>query len=387
MLTCNATATATRTGYNFNGWSKSSVSHQFIVVQTQIDRGDTQTYSETVSANWSIKTYSVSYNANGGTGAPSAQVKTYGKTLTLTTKVPTREGYDFVSWNTERDGSGKTYLPGQSYTANAKLTLYAIWELSTYKLTYDANGGDGAPDQGSCLPGDSITVSNIVPIREHYDFHGWAFTRDAAEAALHGGDVYTPSRDVTVYAVWRDHQYQVTLDAGSGTVSPDRISAVYGKPIGQLPKPSYPGCTFGGWLLNGEPVTEDTVFLAGEDVSLTAVWEPNTIHVTFSGNGAAIGNISADYVFGGTFDQMPSPSRWGYDFMGWAPDKEGSRLIHPGATVDLPSDCTLFAIWAPRPSDTVDYGFVWVNKDGRMVLHKVLQKRDGKFIRRKTIIM
>ena len=93
------------------------------------------TYKSSVSTSYTVPkpTYSVSYNANGGTGAPASQTKTYGTALTLSSVQPTRTGYNFISWNTNAEGTGTTYNPGGSYTNNAALTLYAIWEEQTVK--------------------------------------------------------------------------------------------------------------------------------------------------------------------------------------------------------------------------------------------------------------
>lgn len=79
--------------------------------------------------------YPVTYNANGGTGAPSDQVKWYGDTLKLSTTVPTRTDYNFLGWNTKADGTGTNYAAGVNYTANAALTLYAKWELAYARPT------------------------------------------------------------------------------------------------------------------------------------------------------------------------------------------------------------------------------------------------------------
>ena len=68
-------------------------------------------------------TYTVSYNSNGGSGAPSNQTKTAGVSLTLSTTKPTRAGYSFKRWNTNTTDSGTAYNPGASYTANAALSL------------------------------------------------------------------------------------------------------------------------------------------------------------------------------------------------------------------------------------------------------------------------
>ena len=74
------------------------------------------------------RTYIVTYYANGGSDAPSSQTKTYGKSLTLSTKKPSRTGYTFQKWNTKSDGTGTSYNSGASYTANANVVLYAIWK-------------------------------------------------------------------------------------------------------------------------------------------------------------------------------------------------------------------------------------------------------------------
>ena len=76
-----------------------------------------------------LASYTISYNANGGTGAPSSQTKQYGETLTLSSTKPTRTNYNFKGWATSASGS-VAYKAGGSYTANAKATLYAVWELA-----------------------------------------------------------------------------------------------------------------------------------------------------------------------------------------------------------------------------------------------------------------
>ena len=71
--------------------------------------------------------YTVTYSANGGSGAPAAQVKKHGKTLTLSATVPTRSGYTFQGWGTAANAAKVSYKAGASFTANANTTLYAVW--------------------------------------------------------------------------------------------------------------------------------------------------------------------------------------------------------------------------------------------------------------------
>lgn len=87
-----------------------------------------------VSTSFTIKalsSYTVSYNANGGSGAPSSQKKYYGKTLTLSSTKPTRSGYNFKGWASSSTAESAQYQPGGNYTANASVTLYAVWEVGS----------------------------------------------------------------------------------------------------------------------------------------------------------------------------------------------------------------------------------------------------------------
>lgn len=86
--------------------------------------GSTASGTVTIPA---LASYKVTYNANGGAGAPAAQTKWYGKALTLSSAKPTRAGYSFQGWATSASGA-VAYKPGASYTGNAALTLYAVWK-------------------------------------------------------------------------------------------------------------------------------------------------------------------------------------------------------------------------------------------------------------------
>lgn len=79
--------------------------------------------------------YTVSYNANGGSEAPASQTKYGGVSLTLSSSIPTRAGYTFVKWNTNSSGTGTDYNPSATYTTNADLSLYAIWQTTSSTLT------------------------------------------------------------------------------------------------------------------------------------------------------------------------------------------------------------------------------------------------------------
>lgn len=191
----------TRTGYTFQGWGTSST-------DTTVDYAAGGTVAASVNkalalyAIWKINTWKVTFNANEGTGGPTSQTKTYGTTLTLTTSKPTRTGYDFKEWNTKKDGSGTSYKSGGSYTANAAVTLYAIWTKKTYKVTFNANGGSGAPASQTKTHDVTLKLSTSVPTKENYTFKGWSTSASSATVSYSAGGNYTNNANVTLYAVW-----------------------------------------------------------------------------------------------------------------------------------------------------------------------------------------
>ena len=118
------------------------------------------------------KTYTVTYNANGGENAPIVQNKTEGKSLTLSTQIPNRNGYTFKGWSIIQN-SEVTYNPGGTFDRDMNTTLYAVWQINTYTITYDLNGGTLlSQNPGSyTVETDTITLNN--PSKEGYMFLGW----------------------------------------------------------------------------------------------------------------------------------------------------------------------------------------------------------------------
>lgn len=145
--------------------------------------------------------YTVTYNANGGSGAPSAQTKWHGTALTLSTTKPTRTGYTFAGWATSTSGS-VAYTAGASYTANANVTLYAKWTAITYTVSYNANGGSGAPSNQTKTHDVVLTLSSTKPTRTNYSFKGWGTSASSTTVAYTAGAKYSTNAAVTLYAIW-----------------------------------------------------------------------------------------------------------------------------------------------------------------------------------------
>ncbi len=201
-------------------------------------------------------TYTVSYNANGGSGAPSSQTKTYGTTLKLSSTVPKRTGYTFQGWSTANDSSVE-YKPGSNYTSNSSVTLYAVWKLNVYTVTFNCAG---------------------------YTFQGWSTANDSSVEYKPGSN-YTSNSSVTLYAVWKLNVYTVTFNCAGGNISGNSTYTKqinHGSKIGSLPSPTRNNYTFLGWYLNDTKIDENYVIT--QNITFTAKWKMNAV-VYYKSNG------------------------------------------------------------------------------------------------------
>lgn len=144
----------------------------------------------------------ITYNANGGSGAPAAQTKYSGTNITLSTTKPTRTGYTFRNWNTAANGSGTSYSSGATFTSDENTTLYAQWDIIKYTISYNANGGSGAPSSQQKEYGKNITLSNTKPTRAGYEFQGWS-TSATGGVQYSSGSAFAVNANTTLYAVWK----------------------------------------------------------------------------------------------------------------------------------------------------------------------------------------
>ena len=151
-----------------------------------------------------IKGYKITYYANGSTGAPGIQWKAYGQNLTLSRNKPTKAGYVFQGWN--KTGLNQTtvdYAAGATYTTNAAMDLYPVWSASTYTVTYNANGGTGAPDSQKKKYNENINLSSDEPTRDGYEFVGWGTSASDILPVYYAGEKYTSNANITLYAIWK----------------------------------------------------------------------------------------------------------------------------------------------------------------------------------------
>lgn len=163
-------------------------------------------------------TYQISYDANGGSGAPATQTKKHFTGLTLSKVTPTRSGYTFKGWSTVRNGR-VVYAPGGVLSANGNRTLYAVWNEKTYTVSFDANGGTGAPGSINKRYSAPATIPFTEPTRSGYVFRGWSPYSTALSAMYLPGDYYRSNVSRTLYAVWEKipETYTVSYSANGGT--------------------------------------------------------------------------------------------------------------------------------------------------------------------------
>lgn len=151
-----------------------------------------------------LASYRITYNANGGSGAPGDQIRWYGSTINLSGTRPTRTGYTFKGWATSPSG-GVAYQPGQSFGGDYNLNLYAVWQINTWTVTYNANGGINAPASQIKTYGQTLKLSTTKPTKVDYNFKGWATSKanaDAGKVTYAAGGNYTSNANITLYAVW-----------------------------------------------------------------------------------------------------------------------------------------------------------------------------------------
>ena len=151
-------------------------------------------------------TFSVRYNANGGTGevTDSSEYLAGASATVLAGDSLSKENYEFAGWNTEADGTGTAYNPGDSLVVEGDTTLYAQWNRTHYVVTYNPNGGTGDAFTEKVAVADAssyVAAANTAFTNGSYDFDGWA-TSATGTVVYAIGDSVALTDDLTLYAHW-----------------------------------------------------------------------------------------------------------------------------------------------------------------------------------------
>ena len=252
-----------KTGYTFVGWSTTPTGNVELLNNATYTMGTNMVY--TLYAVWSANTNTVVFNANTGNGSMSSiQIKT-DATQALPVCTFTKEGYTFVGWATSPNGS-KAYSDGGSYTmgTNNSYTLYAVWKVTEYNISYSLNGGT-ASNVGMYTINDRVVINN--PSRDGYVFVGWTGTGITGSIMNFVIDTGSIGNKEFV-ANWES--YLLYEDNGDGYT----VTGVVEKyqSIGEIRIPS---------VYNGKPVTK--ISYLSECTSVKKLIIPNSVTMVESG--------------------------------------------------------------------------------------------------------
>ena len=259
-------ADPTKDGYTFVKWRKNSVWG----LEWKFDT-DTVTTDTTLVAEWTIKTYDVILNANGGqfsTGTTLTKNVAHGNKLNkIGLDTPTRDGYTFEGWFT--DASCTTAYDFDTVVTNG-FTLYADWKVAKHYVTFNSNGGSAVAYQ--IVEHGNKATKPADPTRDGYIFKGW-FT--VANAEFDFNTAITSN--VILYAKWTAKPittYTVTFDSNGG----NQISSQTVREGAKAIRPANPirlGYTFSGWYTSdGQEFNFNTVITS--NITLTAKWNENS---------------------------------------------------------------------------------------------------------------
>lgn len=178
--------------------------------------------SVTVNVNYnptpSYTTYTITLNDNGGSGGPgSFTIRSDYSSVTIPTSKPSRTDYDFVGWNTKSDGTGTMYYPGGTWSSKSNTTLYAIWKYNVVTYTINLNANGGSPNYSFTITSkqSSVTIPTSKPTRKEYEFLGWNTKLDGTGAWYYPGGTWSTKSNTTLYAIWKYRGGLVRLHNGS----------------------------------------------------------------------------------------------------------------------------------------------------------------------------
>ena len=355
----------TRTGYSFLGWSTSSTA---TAATYAAGASYTANAAATLYAVWQA-TYTVAFNLNGASGALASQVKTDGVTMTLSSAIPTRTGYNFLGWSTSSTATTPTYAAGVSYTVNAATTLYAVWKANTYTVAFNANNGSGAPASQTKTYDANLTLTGAQPSRTGYSFQGWSTSSTATAATYAAGGNFASNitAATTLYAVWKANTYTVAFNANNGSGAPASQSKTYdANLILNSAVPVRAGYTFQGWATSSAATTPAYSAGASFNVNITAavtlyaVWKANTYTVAYNLNGAD-GTPPASQIKTHGINLTLSntiPECGGFSFLGWSLTPDATTADYAaGGTYTLNMGATLHAVWLADVTVDINSGY------------------------------
>ena len=334
--------------YDEQNWSMYSADREYNVGLT----GE-QGAEVTVYAAWQERpVYTLGFDANGGTGAPTMTSVHVDETITLSAQKPVRENYTFVGWAHEADSGVPAYTAQGEFTMGDKATtLYAVWKKNPM-LSYDVNGGEFYSNINVSYPesGETVTLTEIIPHRTGYDFIGWATEESAAEPDC-DKTILMPDRDTVLYAVWEKQRFAITVSVPSGyTVEGVDGEVEYGTEISFTVTGENAIVYVDGIKLESSDGVYSYVVTCQTEIKVSDGTEFYLLYAANGGVGAPIDENG--YVSGNTATVAAADEirRTGYTFKGWALESNAvEATVSEGDSVSFTdSTVTLFAVWEPN---------------------------------------
>lgn len=338
-----------KTGYSFNGWFTSADVRVYGDTVVQI------TAAQTLTASWSINSYTVNFDLNGGAGTPPQSVTNlFGTSVVLPTSgySGAKPGYSFLGWNITVNA---TSALSSFSIPEGGATLYAVWRARNYTVTFSLNGGSGTPPTSVTAGfGTPVDVSMTGFVRTGYTFGGFATTQDAVMADRLTS--YTiPAANSTLYAIWVANSHTITLFPNGGVGETIQIPTQVNATVDLMGYNDYskaghifvgwnttPSATTGFWSYQ-VPVTSTTILFA---IYVTSV---NTT-VSFNLNGGS-GTLPADqsgeYGSPVSLPTQVDISREYYNFLGWSTSSSATSAL--SSYTFQSADTTLYAVWSRVP--------------------------------------
>lgn len=359
-------------GYTFAGWTTSPDGSG-----TKYAPGASWTANGTLTlyAQWTPGQASLTYDGNGATGGKTdPQTGKTDEKINVRDNGFTRDGYTFVTWNTQADCKGKAVNPGDEWTLQGSSTLYACWAGTAQTLAYHGNGATGGNTAvQSGKTGDELTTNANGFTRDGYTFVRWDTAKDGSGTAYgegkNGVSQYTmkPAGN-DLYAIWKANPASIVYRNGYPNTTgstPDTTGSTGDTVTVSQNGFDRPGYTFTGWSTSkrGDPSLNpgDKHTLEPGTTTVWAQWKANPAHLVYNSNIGSIGSETktVDGVVDQTVKTIDNPfDRPGYTFSGWNTQADGKgKAYDPGA------DCTLTANDKSTPKNTsVLYAQWTINK-------------------------
>lgn len=337
-------------GYTFIGWNTSADGKgtAYAPGTTWIANGTLTLYAQ-----WTPGQAGLTYDGNGATGGKTDPQP--GKTdekINVRDNGFTRDGYMFVTWNTQAGCKGKAVNPGDEWTLQGSSTLYACWAGTAQTLTYHGNGATGGNTAAqSGKTGDELTTNANGFTRDGYTFVRWDTAKDGSGTAYGEGKngvsqyVMKPAGN-DLYAIWKANPatIQYRNDWPNTTGSTPDTTGNTGDTV-TISQNSFdrPGYTFTGWSTSkrGDPSLNpgDKHTLEPGTTTVWAQWKANPAHLVYNSNIGSIGSETktVDGVVDQTVKTLGNPfDRPGYTFSGWNTQADGKgKAYDPGADYTL----------------------------------------------------